>query len=265
MPNEKNVIDTEIDRLTKLIQKELKKPAKKINMEIIREYQNQILMLEKLEPTSQEDMERIITTLEMQAEQRSSQKHSLLKPKSVFKKAILVIAVICILQLTVFTGRAIALGSFEAAWTDIENFVSELLHLAPGEYHTDDITIIKGKDSSRCKSIEEFLAEENMDILYPSALPEGVKLTEITIIEMENGTRLYFNFNVEDFTMSIVPIGKTIDEPDRLQIINTLECYIDQYDGTYEATCYHGNTEYHIEHPYYEELIFIIENLTPLS
>ena len=101
-----------------------------------------------------------------------------------------------------------------------------------------------------------------LKILYPANLPENIEIEKITIIEIENDRRVYFNFNIDDLTMLSKAIGKQIDDPEHLRIINEFACYVDQYDGKYQATFYHENREYTIVHSNYEELVEIIENLT---
>lgn len=161
-----------------------------------------------------------------------------------------------------FSVTAIAVGGFNEAWGNIAEFVSELLNLSPGTYDGDGFTLIKGNSSSRFDSVEALLQEEELKILYPANLPENIKIEKITIIEIENDRRVYFNFNIDDLTMLSKAIGKQIDDPERLRIINEFACYVDQYDGKYQATFYHENREYTIVHSNYEELVEIIENLT---
>ena len=68
MANEKNAINAEIDYLTKLIQKELSKPQKKIDINKVKEYQNRIIELENLKRTDEEQLQNIISTLKTRVE-----------------------------------------------------------------------------------------------------------------------------------------------------------------------------------------------------
>ena len=87
-------------------------------------------------------------------------------------------------------------------------------------------------------------------------------ITQEVFYELFSHMRVYFNFNIDDLTMLTKAIGKQIDDPEHLRIINEFACYVDQYDGKYQATFYHENREYTIVHSNYEELVEIIENLT---
>ena len=264
MPNEKNVIDMEIDRLTKLVQKELKKPAKKINMEMIREYQNRIIELENLKRTDEEQLQNIISTLKTRVEREKTQMptQAFSKHRKIFTRVAITAFCVVFILFSAFSVTAIAVGGFDEAWGNIAEFVSELLNLSPGTYDGDGFTLIKGNSSSRFDSVEALLQEEELKILYPANLPENIEIENITIIEIENDMRVYFNFNIDDLTMLTKAIGKQIDDPEHLRIINEFACYVDQYDGKYQATFYHENREYTIVHSNYEELVEIIENLT---
>ena len=231
---------------------------------MIREYQNRIIELENLNRTNEEQLQNIISTLKTRAETEKQQMpmQSFPKHRRIFTKIAATALCVIFILFSAFSVTAIAVGGFDEAWVNIAEFVSELLNLPPGTYETDEITLIKGNSSQRFDSIEDLLQKEELTILYPTNLPENVELEKITLIEIENDIRIIFEFNRNDFTMAIRAIGKPIDDPDHLQIINTLKCYIYQYDETYQATVYHENREYKIKCSNYEDLIFIIENLT---
>ena len=264
MANEKNAINAEIDYLTKLIQKELSKPQKKIDINKVKEYQNRIIELENLKRTDEEQLQNIISTLKTRVETEKTQMptQAFSKHRKIFTRVAVTALCVVFILFSAFSVTAIAVGGFDEAWVNISEFVSELLNLSPGTYEVDEVTLIKGNRSQRFDSIEDLLHKEGLTILYPTNLPENIKLEKITLIEIENDIRILFEFNRNDFTMAIRAIGKLIDDPNHLQIINTLECYIYQYDETYQATVYHENREYKIKCSNYEDLIFIIENLT---
>ena len=264
MSNEKNAINAEIDYLTKLVQKELSKPQKKIDINKVKEYQNRIIELENLKRTDEEQLQNIISTLKTRVEREKTQMptQAFSKHRKIFTRVAITAFCVVFILFSAFSVTAIAVGGFDEAWGNIAEFVSELLNLSPGTYDGDGFTLIKGNSSSRFDSVEALLQEEELKILYPANLPENIEIENITIIEIENDMRVYFNFNIDDLTMLTKAIGKQIDDPEHLRIINEFACYVDQYDGKYQATFYHENREYTIVHSNYEELVEIIENLT---
>lgn len=261
----KNHIIEEIEMLTKLIQKELSKSQKKIDMSKVKEYQNRIIELENLKRTDKEQLQNITNTLkarlENERQQRPTQKFSRRPRKIITRVATTALCIVFIL-FSAFSITAIAVGGFDEAWVNITEFVSELLNLPPGTYETDEVTLIKGNSSQQFDSIEDLLQKEGLTILYPNNLPENVELEKITLIEIENDTRIYFEFNKPDLTILISPIKKMIDDPVNAKMINSLNCYIYKFEHNYQATFYYEKKEYTIVHSDYNELIDIIENLT---
>jgi hypothetical protein len=148
--------------------------------------------------------------------------------------------------------------------SDEEKFdwIKELLNLPSGKYETDEITLIKGNSSKRFNSIEELLEAEHLQILYPSKLPNDIKLKKVSLISSDDKIYINFNYDPAIFSISIVPIEKMITDPSKLQTINNLECYIYQIDENYQAIFYYNDKEYTVVHVDYNELIEIISNLT---
>ena len=260
----KNRIIEEIEMLTKLIQKELSKPQKKIDMSKVKEYQNRIIELENLKRTDEEQLQNIISTLKTRAETEKQQMPIQVFPKHkrIFTKIAATAFCVVFILFSAFSITAIAVGGFDKAWVNISEFVSELLNLSPGTYETDEVTLIKGNSSQQFDSIETLVETENLKILYPTKLPQNVKIASLTLMSIDNDTRIYFEFSEPDLTILISPIKKMIDDPANLKIINRLNCYIYQFENNYQATFYHENKEYTIVHSDYNELIDIIENLT---
>lgn len=253
----------EIEFLTKQIEKELSKSPKKADLQKVRDYQNRIIELQDLKRTDKEQLEHIVEGLHARAE---AEKQSCAPVKYSKNHKILVriaATTLCILIfcLSSFSITAIALGGFHEAWTSISEYVSELLHLPPGIYEGNGITIIKGNSSQRFNSLEEFLKSQELSILYPDKLPQNTKLTKITLADIDDNEYIALNFNRGDITVSIKPIGKIIEDHSHLEIINGFSCYIYQYDEMYQAILYHEGKEYVFTSNAREDLIFIIKNL----
>lgn len=260
---DKNIIK-EIEVLNKQIQKELRKSQKKIDMDKVKEFQHRIIELENLKRTEPDQIQNIIETLKTKAEteKQSFDLQPVTNPKFIFKR--LAVATICFLFLifSTFSITAIAVGGFDKAWVNISAYVKELLNLPSGKYETDEITLIKGNSSKRFNSIEELLEAEHLQILYPSKLPNDIKLKKVSLISSDDKIYINFNYDPSIFSISIVPIEKMINDPSKLQTINNLECYIYQIDENYQAIFYYNDKEYTVVHADYNELIEIISNLT---
>jgi hypothetical protein len=254
----------EIELLTKQIQKELKKPQKKIDMNKVKELQHRILELENLKPTAPEHIHNMIENLTIKAE---SEKQSLaaktpIRKRSAWKKIAIPAICFVFLMFSAFSITAIAVGGFDEAWVNISAYVKELFRLPSGRYETDEIILIKGNKSKRFDSVEELLKAEDLHILYPSELPDDIQLKKVTFISSEDKIYINLNYDPSDFSILIAPIEKRINDPDHLQKINGLECYVYHMNEKYQAIFYYDNREYTVAHTNYDELVEIVSNLT---
>ena len=72
------------------------------------------------------------------------------------------------MTITTMAGAA----GYSNAYDWIKDNMAAIFSWRPGSYDVDGITVIKGNETNRYESVEDFMKEENIDILYPSSLPE---------------------------------------------------------------------------------------------
>ena len=93
------------------------------------------------------------------------------------KKALLIAAAVIALACSA-TLVATAFGF------DVFAHFRELLSCPAGaKMEESGITLVHFGESAQYSSMEELLAAEELDIMYPTKLPEGVKITEVNVIE----------------------------------------------------------------------------------
>ena len=178
------------------------------------------------------------------------------------KKSVIGISAACILLFSAFSFTALAVGGYSEAWYYISSSVSKFLHLESGFYEENGITIIKGEYNKKYSDIEELIENEQLPILYPSQLPQDIKIQEIIQIDYENNLHeLIFSFSTDNLRLTIT----NYDVTDLSKIayetikINNIDYFIYSNDtGTYHATFYYNGFQHNMTHVNYEDLISIL-------
>lgn len=68
--------------------------------------------------------------------------------------------------------------SISSEWFDLH--IREILNLPPGKHDIEGITVQNAVETKEYASIEEWIKETGLEIMYPTVLPEGVKIEEIS-------------------------------------------------------------------------------------
>ena len=194
---------------------------------------------------------------------RAKKPHRFLKRLATTCAAMLVF---CFLSLSV---AAVALGSYSAAWEYISSNVSEILNLN-GSKKVDGITIIKSDYTKKYDTIEELLIAENLDILYPAALPEGVEVERVKVFAFDNDKeKIMLIYNDTKYSIQItnyfsIDLNK-IKNYD-IYSIGDINFYITPtHNGSYEAICQYNNMEYTIISNNQDNLKYILSHMKGLS
>ena len=117
-------------------------------------------------------------------------------------------------------------------------------------------------------TIEEAMLYKNINVLYPTTLPDNVVIEQIVLDNKNGKDRVVFNFNDSLFTYSVV-LNETLSEEilcfDKVEIrkINNIKCYIiDMLDINLIQVYfeYNGNL-YQITYDNKQGLVEVIENL----
>ena len=179
------------------------------------------------------------------------------------------VAIACILALTILTPTTV-LAIKNDAFSVVSNWVKDLFHMGAGKTEIDGITIIKGSESKKYSSIEELILSENLDIMYPTWLPDGIKIRKVWQT-YQNSTDFDLNIVFSDNELSIIIRNYALSNPSQfpnveVKRINGLDYYIVRQDnGKYFATCQATQYEYTLLYPNYDELIEILEGMKGLK
>lgn len=264
----KSIQETTIEQLLQQIESEVRKTDEQTNLQSLKFYSDELDQFTSDIPTcNQKRKEKILDQIKKQNPLITSCPSTNIKepkPKK-WRRSVILIATILLLLMGGFSIVAIAQGGYSEAWHYI---VSKL---KPGEsVEVDGITIVKPYGTEKFDSIEEYIEKENLNILYPSYLPEGIHIKQITEIEEGDGKIcLFFQFSSYDLNFRICNYQATQAE----SMISPLE-YQTEYtkfyiqkmsDGTYISVGYLNEYEYYVSTKNYEELIRILNHMKGLE
>lgn len=177
------------------------------------------------------------------------------------KKIWLVAAVIALLAATAtITVSAFGFNVFE--------YFKEVIDLpAGGKIDKDTITLINNGNVEEYDSIVELLTSEDLNVLYPDVLPEGIVLKKVYITERVNdefSVQFATNNSSTHISVDINAELPMIEGYKEQMTIGNCTFYV-FCDGDFYAVSYHDDCYYYIGSDSYENLILIINNMREIK
>ncbi len=249
--------------LSQIIDHELDKPEHEMDATLIE--QCSALMTELIpqgdRPTEQEMEDSLQSIL-------ASSPTGLPRPRksrrSLWIKVVAIAAAIAIVASMSLSVIAVKQGYANAFEYVSDKFIV-LFNLDTGIFSNNNgITVIRDSNSIKYTTIDELIIEENLDILYPSTLPEDIQIKQIRIIINNTGNEdIYFTFNNDLFAIKIRDICSDLDKVTNYSIYHMqgINYYVQPVGTTFQAICQHNGYEYMIIAKDRESLIFILDNM----
>ena len=272
--------DVRMQWLCKIIDNEMAKNIDEIDMDLVNECQEELDELMQETRAEHASEQAAITSAEPEyagnlasrgrvefIKARNDEKAHMAQSHQVnrrFPKRLAVAAaaalIICSAAVTVFVA-AEGFGS-------MEEFISYIsLKLKPGEsVDQNGITFINNGKSINYDSVEEFASKENLDVFYPTELPEGVFIEKIILtgdLEGESDCTLFYVFTDSNIALSIRNYSLINIPTDNYQIFDSAlgKFYIKEISGHYQAVCQTENYEYCIDTNDIDSLQIIMKGL----
>lgn len=147
---------------------------------------------------------------------------------------------------------------------DIKDWIKEILNIEPGtSMELGGVTVYYGPDYEWYESVDEFIEAGDLDILYPSVLPEGISLEKIFVYEMEGQMVYSFQFNNELYSYEVFENSDytSTNNYEKIQI-GDLCVYVSSFkDGRYQAVFQYDRYQYVVRATDYIDINIIITNL----
>ena len=263
--------DREIERLLDIIDREIEKPDEEIDYDLIEECTARLDELTPLErPYTDEDIEKNLQKLkddirkaEESAKIRSAPTANRWnRPWIKVASAIAACFVVCFSTLSIVAKTQ----GYGSTWEFVVTNARKIVGMEPGEQTTEDkISIVKFSGTNTYSSIQELVEKENLDILYPTELPNDLKITEIRQVFEENENHsLHFVFSEDNYTFRLYNYVTVSDFPNdeiRYEQHGIIFHIFQKDPNTYLAIAHYDGYEYTIQCNNYDNLIDIINHL----
>lgn len=144
--------------------------------------------------------------IKAQAPAAEHKETKILKPKKKTKRSVRIIAVLAASLATLILSLTVAASvQGKPVIQFITDNVKVILGMDTGDkLEEGDITLIKYGESSQYSSVEEAVSALEHDILYPSYLPEGIKIERIVATDNgQEGTNILFVTNTNEISIRI--------------------------------------------------------------
>lgn len=261
-----------IGQLNAIIDREFLKPDEAIDMDLVDECLEAIARLDNLVvERTQEEQEEIKKNIIEKAEGRplkilhpAAESFAASRSKTGFLRRkggrIAAAVIAAALMASLFTVGTVA----KQEGFDIKDWIKEILNIEPGtSMELGGVTVYYGPDYEWYESVDEFIEAGDLDILYPSVLPEGISLEKIFVYEMEGQMVYSFQFNNELYSYEVFENSDytSTNNYEKIQI-GDLCVYVSSFkDGRYQAVFQYDRYQYVVRATDYIDINIIITNL----
>ena len=269
--NNSTAQDREIERLLEIIDREIEKPDEEIDYALIEECTARLDALTPLEkPYTEEEIEKNLQKLKDSIKEAEKSAKILSAPvanrwnRPWIKAASAIAAcfIVCFSSLSIVAKTQ----GYDSTWEFVVTNARKIAGMDPGEQTTEDkISIVKFSGTNTYSSIQELVEKENLPILYPTKLPEGLKINKIIqLAEKDQSYSLHFVFSKKDYDIKISSYltEKEYPNDEELYEQNGIVFHIVQKDSSvYLGITEYNGYEYTIRSTNYNDLIDIISNM----
>ena len=248
------------DKLMAIILLETAKDYKKMDSDLVTECVDFLVELEGKERLAKEEIEQRVNEIPFKG--KVTALNSYAKKKLRAKRVAIIAAVLAVL-ITLFGILAIGSGdTVTEFFRQIGDSISTFLNDGPKEH--SGITFYKYDEKIEYSSLEDFKESEEVDILYPTWLPEDEKIIEISYIVTGN-TPMYLLCSNEPEHGITIELDNKLPEDLKLnclekEVASHLVYYLSAPEYV-QANFVYKNNLYRIKSDTEDNLFRIIENL----
>ena len=264
-----------IRKLQILRELEMKKPINEIDTDFIDEINLFGLELKGLKatltPEEVEEKVRKIPFVEETATLNTTPESVKGRSTKVNTHKILLIAAIISILVAIFTISSIAFD-----WNIFDELKNRFGTVAEApvneEIDVGGVTVISRGEIKVCDTVEDAIKYKNIDVLYPTTLPDNVVIEQIVLDNKNGKDRAVFKFDDSNFTYTVVfgeklPIEILSDDVVEIRKINNIKCYIIDMPDISRVQVYflYNNDLYMLRYNDKQGLVEVIENLKELE
>ena len=260
--------EQKIQWLCQVIDNETDKPEDEIDFALIGECSAYLRELsDKAAEATKEQKKRILQQIKAHHNQTATKSAKVLRPSWKTTRKVVAIAIAAVLLLTLTLSVIAKVKGYSSAWEYVKENIQKIIGLDAGDrVNEGNITLTKHDGVVTYKSVEELLRAEGYDIMYPSELPEGVQMTQISqqIISDEEIVYCYQFTDETLFIMVSTVFSVGEDDLKTYTPISTtnIKFYVEKTpEDIYQAVGYDGEYEYLIYCNDYDVLMKILNGM----
>ncbi len=267
MENNINSKEKLIAYLSLIRDQETEKPLDEADNDLIKACVELLLELQGKEVTlSTEDIEELVRKIPFADTEMIKTVNAKGKVRKFKKKKILLIAAVIAILVAILSIVSIA---FEwNIFDSIRDKFGSLLNSPIGVEQTENgITFENLGEIKRYENVEQVIENEDLDILLPPKLPNGLEIDLIKVYNIDGLNETFISFNNENLSCSIkhntdIPIDVLNNYNEEIKVDN-LHCYIFNLDDVDIVQVYfvHNGNCYKYTYNDKQVLLEIIENL----
>lgn len=268
--------DVRMQWLCKIIDNEMAKNIDEIDMDLVNECQEELaeLMAEKRAERAAEQV--AIASAEPEhagnlssrgrvCEKKHGASHCTMRTRLVA----LVAAVIVVFSSMAVISVVAKSQGYGSAFEYVSEKAKEIFNSKKDTVIEDgNIVIVRNGQTKNYASINELVQQEGLDIMYPTELPEELKIEKVVVIDgPDSNLEIIITFKDKITTMYIYnyfSISQDLLEKEYVSIIaaNTDTFYLLNTTNGYQAICHKDNIEYNITAQNSDNLKILINSLT---
>ena len=260
--------EQKIQWLCQIIDNETDKPEDEIDFALIGECSAYLRELsDKAAEATKEQKQRILQQIKAHHNQTATKPAKVLRPSWKTSRKIIAIAATIVLLLALTLTVIAKVNGYSNAWEYVKENIQKIIGMDAGDrVNEGNITLTKHDGVVTYNSIEELLQEEGYDIMYPSELPEGVRITKISEqIISEEYVIYFYKFNDENLSVSVSSqlsvLPEYLEKYEKAENSSMSAYLVKKETSYYEIVGYDGKYEYFICSNNYDVLMKILNGM----
>lgn len=254
------------DKLMVIILLETAKDYKEMDSDLVTECVDFLMELEGKERLTKKEIEQRVKEIPFKGKVTALSSYA---KRRIRAKRLAIIAAVLAVLITLFGIISVASGDiFDEIFKKVGNYIFELAEGSQVEY--DNITFTKLNEKKTYSSIEELIKDEQIDILYPTWLPENEKIVKVLYLQSDSSEIYIMECGIPEHSIEI-DVGSGSAWLEDLKL-NCTEKEISGYFVYYmetpqymQASFIYENNVYIIKSDTEDNLFRIIENLKEIK
>ncbi|MBE6755737.1 MAG: hypothetical protein E7555_04715 [Ruminococcaceae bacterium] len=187
------------DKLMAIILLETAKDYKEMDSDLVTECVDFLMELEGKERLSRKEIEQRVNDIPFKGRVTALSSYA---KRRIRAKRLAIIAAVLAVIIALFGMFAIASGNtLDEIFREIGSYLWEMSDGSSIEYN--DITFIKADETKKYSSFEELAESEEIDILYPTWLPDNEKIVEVWCLNENDSERYVMYCNIPEHNVEV--------------------------------------------------------------